>query len=435
MDDYKELIKLYREHYYLPDEGIIPLICAVIISNKMDGDAVWLMLVGAPSGGKSEIINTTLGVNVLSKPFVHQVSTLTSNAFLSGMVVNGKETSLLRRIGLAGVIAMKDFTSILSLGQDTQTAVIGQMREIYDGHLTKETGTGKKLEWGPNGKINLLGGVTEAIYMVEEKFGSLGPRWVNYVLKDQDPEITTRIAIKNEHHIKKVRQKMREAFGAYIEHMIDRVPKEPIELSEDYIDSIIRLCTFVSIARSPVTRNFRGEMVLSTSAEMPMRMTKQCTTLARTLTYMNKGDLTEALKGITYKVALDCIPKQRMIALSELSRHETLTTAGLASKIDYPTATVKMWLEDLNVRGICKRNKKNVGHGDSWEIVPKYRDIMVKFKGIEYIGGNLVGEGSSEDDSYEEEGFDPHADTDAAHQMQVEKESAEKKDDNDFGPF
>ncbi len=436
----QELTKLYQSLYHLPDDGIVPLVCAVIIANRLPGDPVWLMIVGPSSGGKSEIINTTLGVQYQNKPFVHQISTITANAFLSGAGGAGKETSVLKKIGMSGVIAMKDFTSILSLGIETQTAVMGQLREIYDGHLVKETGTGKKLEWGPNGKLNLIAGTTEAIYSVEEKFSALGPRWVNYILKDQDPRETTRIALKNENRIKEIRATTKEAFSEFIEWHLNNLPSEEIVLPEDISENLVDICSFVSTARSPVSRNYRGEMTLSISAEMPMRMTKECSSIAKAFYFMSGMKMEPELAKTVYKVALDCIPKQRMIALEALTRWRSITTAGLAAEINYPTATVRSWLEDLNVRGICRRTKgsssvtpasfgeKTGSRGDHWELNSYARQIMEKFRGITMVNGVLD---TDEDEDGEEVSlswmaeqsgsFDPHADTDLADKMKQTK--------------
>lgn len=410
----QDLIDYYQSVYYLPDDGIIPLVCATIISNKLSGDPVWLMIVGPSSGGKSELINTTLGVQVNGRQFVHQISTITANAFLSGAGGGGKETSVLKKIGLSGVIAMKDFTSILSLGQETQIAVMSQLREIYDGHLVKETGTGRKLEWGPGGKLNLIAGTTEAIYMVEEKFSTLGPRWINYVLKEQDPVRTAKAAMRNEHRITEIRKKTQGMFSEYIAQMISSIPAEEIVLPEQFQDDLIELCTFVSIARSPVNRNFRGEMIFSISPEMPMRMTKECSTLARTLFFMNEMKMDPNHEQIIFKVALDSIPKQRMLALESLTKYRTVTTSGLAASINYPTPTVRQWLEDLNVRKIIRRNvgSNSVVKGDTWQLEPGCRKVMEKYKGIKPLDDDLAS-----DDGlpapYDPE-FDPDANTNLA---------------------
>jgi hypothetical protein len=48
----QDLIKVYTKYFYMEDTSLIPLVCAGVLSNRMPGDAVWLMLIGGPSSGK-----------------------------------------------------------------------------------------------------------------------------------------------------------------------------------------------------------------------------------------------------------------------------------------------------------------------------------------------------------------------------------------------
>jgi len=391
-----ELTKLYKSVFYLEDDGIIPLVCAVIISNRADGDPVWLMLIGPSSGGKSEAINATMGLS-----FVHQISTLTSNTFLSGMTNNAQETSLLHEIG-SGVIAMKDFTTILSIPRETQAAIMGQLREVFDGHLTKRTGTGKKLEW--KGKINLLAGSTEKINLVEGMYAEMGTRWINYVLAPQDRKLTTQRALENNQYIHELRAKIQEGFTEYIDHMIQKLPETMPPLTKEVMDNIIEVADFSSEARSPVQRNFKGEMTFVLSSEMPMRLASQLKTLAHVFICMN--DLTNLRKDhelIIYKIALDSIPKVRRQALRVLAKYDKITTAGLASELNFPTSTARMWLEDLNARGMCKRSKQKRVGGDEWSIMDEHRFMMEKYDHIKHSKGGFL-EGASDYEEYEDIG-------------------------------
>lgn len=395
MKNIEQLMELYQKYFFLPDPGVVALACATIISNRMSGDPVWLMIVGASSGGKSEIINAMTGLT----GFVHPISTLTSNTFLSGMKSGGKETSLLKKIGPAGVLAMKDFTSILSLGPDTQVAVMGQLREIYDGSIVKETGTGDKLEW--HGKLNLIAGSTDAIYLVEGKFNEMGSRWITYTMKEQDREETTRRALNNDGKINEYRKEIADEFAKYNEYMISNIPSEPVILEDELLEDIIKLTNFSALARTPTNRNFRGEIMLSLSPELPMRLAKQCSMLARTFTYMNDMKPPTQFYHLIHQVAIDTIPKQKRLAIETLAGYDEVTTSGVATKLAYPTSTVRTWLEDLNVRNIVIR--KSGSGGDRWSLNKKHRPLIDKFFSVNFEGGLLEGEGGMDeiDDGYE----------------------------------
>ncbi len=393
MPNIDDLVNTYRSVYYLEDEGIIPLVAATVIANRLKGDPVWLMIVGPSSGGKSEIINMTLSV-----PFVHQISMLTTNTFLSGFNnANGNQSSLLLRIK-NGIITMKDFTTILSMGHDAQIEIMGQMREIYDGHLVKETGTGKRLEW--KGKISLIAGVTEKIYSAEQTFAQMGTRWITYVLKPQDRLKTTRRAIENIVDITAKRTVVREKFQEYIDAMVAGLPPsdQMPQISEDVITNIIELADFAALSRSSTERNYRGEMTMAISSEMPMRMASQIITLGSVFAYMSGGVLRPDHEKILYKLLVDCVPKGRYMILEKLTEHASATVGSLSSVLGYPATTIRTWLEDLSVRGLCAKSRgRFVGAGDSWRATAKTRRLISKYAGVNEGTDNLV----SEDAEYE----------------------------------
>lgn len=391
----QELIEKFQEVLYIEDTSIIPVVAATVLSNRIPGDPIWLMIVGPSSGGKSEIINAAIDVE-----FVHFVSTLTSNTFLSGMSSKegGAPTSLLHRIG-NGVIAMKDFTSIISMHYEAQKEVLAQMREIYDGHITKETGTGKNLTW--TGKINLIAGVTDKIYSVEDKFSEMGARWINFVFKDQDRKKTTHRAMSNHRSIKDLRKYLADAFSQYIQEAIATLPEQLPKIPNKLRDEIIELSDFVATARSPVERDYKGDMTLVHSPEMPARMASQFANLAMIFTVMDGGKLTKESRNIMYRIILDSIPKTRRMALRVLAQYDKVKTSGMASELGYPTPTARKWLEDLGVHKLIERDKQAGFAGFFWKIKPEYRDIMVKYEGVKYKGGDLEGD-DTEAGTYED---------------------------------
>lgn len=382
----EQVIEEYTKVFRLTDTNIIPLVCAVTIGTMIDGDPIWLMVISAPSAGKSEIINAVSGV-----PYVHQVSTLTENTFLSGMrAIEGKEPSLLHKIGNIGMITMKDYTSILTMRSDKRDIIISQMREIFDGHITKKTGNNQDREW--RGKLNFLGGVTDMIYLAEEASAGMGRRVLYYSLPELGSEeriLTAKIARQNTFDIKEKRKHISEVFKNYIMQTIDIVPPDLPPIDDDFSDEIIRLSDFVSTARTPTTRDFHGKMQMANQAELPMRISQQLHMIA-TVLHIMFGGIDETSKKIIYKICLDSIPSHKRLALRHLAAHKSVTKKGLAEKINYPTDTVGVWLEDLNVQKICTRNAEPGTIGpDKWSIREEYRELLIKFDGVKYTDDNL----------------------------------------------
>ena len=381
-----DLIEEYTKTFYLKDENVIPLMCAVAIGTKLPGDPIWLMLVGAPSSGKSELINALSDVD-----FIHQVSTLTENTFLSGMITSkSKETSLLHKIGPLGMIVMKDYTSILSMRSEKRDIIVSQMREIYDGHLVKKTGNGNDNEW--YGKMNFIGGVTEKIYIAEEETAGMGRRAMYYNMPEMetvDRYTITQKASENTFDIKEKRSYIAGLFKEYIENKLANTPEEMPVVPKDFKDSIIELSNFVTIARTATERDkYHGNMKLASSAEMPMRMSNQLTMLASILIYMY-GEVNETVKDIVTKMALDSIPQPKRLVLRELAKYDWVTSKGVAHQMNYPTSTVTEWLEDLNVMKLCDRVNETANSLDTWELREEYRPTMINFDKLTRREGGL----------------------------------------------
>lgn len=408
----QEINALYQETFYTKDNAVLPLMISIIVGSKLKSPPVWLYIVGPSSGGKSELITA------LSKvPFVTQISDLTPNTFLSGFSNNKKEASLLKQLGLNFVVVMKDFTTLLSKSQESQEAIIAQMREIYDGHMTKYTGTGQVLEWGPGGKGTFVMAATEGIYSVQEKFSDMGTRAINYVLLPQHRKETTRRALTNTHKTDANREKIQNVVRDFVEEKILALPAYLPDLPEDIVNQIIDVADFAAICRSVVKRDYRGEKSLALSAEMPMRMAKQLLAIGQQLNYIYDGNMPKEAVEAIFKTGFDSIPKQRRIILEVLSKYDRVNVTGVADKINYNPQRSREWIEDLNMFGVTRRIR--AGRKEYWELKPEYKEIMKKYFKIEHEGEMLegadevgyVGAGNYQDVSYDDQ--QENADMDA----------------------
>lgn len=394
-----QIIAKYQEVYYIEDTSAIALVCAVVLSSKTAGDPIWLMLVGASSSGKTEMLNAISGA-----VDVHEIAMLTTNTFLSGMKPSkGKETSLLLKINRNSILLHRDFTTILSMNKDDQQALMAQLRQVYDGNFVKDTGTGDSLVW--KGKITLLAAVTEKIHVLESKFSGMGTRAIQYTLPAQDRMATTRRAAKIAKNIKASREEIKSYFNGYLNEMMPIVMAAQFEVPVEISENILKVCDVAAVARSPVERDFRGRMELVLSPEMPMRMSNQLHQLGATFMAMEGGVLKKEHEAILYKIAFDSIPKGRRLALRELAAHSYITSKACAIALNYETERVRMWLEELNVLGICTREIKGKGNeGDKWSLKEEYKEIVGLFDKIKNTGEALETADADAEDTMDEWG-------------------------------
>ena len=139
---WKLLVEQISSWHFKPDLQAVQIILAFEASYQISTeDHLWLHLVGPSSSGK-----TSLGIAMLDNLFGdhHQLGEITPNTFLSGLTrgkQKGKMNSFLHQIGDRGLIYAPDFTNFLSNDHLTIGKVAGQLREIYDGKMTKRAGS------------------------------------------------------------------------------------------------------------------------------------------------------------------------------------------------------------------------------------------------------------------------------------------------------
>jgi hypothetical protein len=393
---FQELKEEYKKVFYLEDDGVLDVAFATVLSTYINGDPIWTMIVGASSGGKSEV------VNLFSKlDWVWPISDITENTLLSGAYA--ENASLLDQIGPIGCIVMKDFTSVLSMRQEKKTAIIAQFREMYDGDLEKKTGSGNNPSW--HGKMTFLAGVTDAIYTEDQNSGVMGQRAIHYVLPNQDRITTTRAARKNRRsgNIKALRERLQDLTVEYIEDMKAKLPNGIPEVDEKVSEEIIHLAEMATRARTGITRNYRGEIQMVTSIEMPMRVSEQIHAIAGMFVFMNGGEpMTLEQRKIIYKICIDCIPKNRREALMKLVEYWSVGTQALARAQGWDIETARVALQDLNVLGMVERKAAGIGTDDLWGLSDEYRKLLSQYLDIKEKHADLLL--TTEDD--EEESVD-----------------------------
>lgn len=388
---YQKVDKAFNDVYLIVDPFVVKLIIAMVVSHRLPCDPVWCFIVGSSGAGKTEFVNS-----IQDTKNVYPLSTLTSKTFVSGMKRNDKEPSLLFRIG-SGIIVLEDFTTITSENREELGAIMGQLRAIYGGRFSKAFGTGETMEW--EGKITLLCGATYAIHSIREQYAAMGERFLIYNLIQPDRIEAARRAMSNQGKgdLQARRKEISQIVGNYLDNELI-IPETIPQLDNALTEELLELAELATRARSAVERDWRSpnkDITAAYDPEMPTRFAGQLQTIAQSLMVVNQncgmpeGTLTEEDHHILYKMTLDSINSNKRKVLQELARYDVIETAGLATKMKFPTSTTRRWLEDLNALKIVERQKGGGRSGDKWEMKPKYRQIIQKFEKISALTGEL----------------------------------------------
>ena len=370
--DFQTLEKIISKWLLIQDKGIIKVLAASIIANKLKTDPVWLFIVAASGGTKTELIR---GLNKIDG--IYPISDLTPQTFLSGEKGH-KNASLLLRLPLEDtILTYKDFTTCLTMHRDKRHAILSQLREIYDGYYRKEFGTGETKTW--EGKMGFIAGVTSVIDNHQSIFQVLGERFVQYRPSQPNTIALAKKAMANSGGEKVMREEIQNAFANFVAGV--EIPQEIPAISEELKDRIAHLAAFCVRARSGVIRDSFSsrEIELIPDSELPTRLAKQFITLSSALVLI--GDTPEENYELIFKIGMDTLPQKRKRTLETLiGATKELETVDVAMEIGYPTNTTRRILEDLHGLGLVKRQHEGKGYADRWLISDYTKELLEKAK-------------------------------------------------------
>lgn len=357
----------FRRWLHMPDPGALLVTLATVAANRAEGDPLWLLLIGPPGGGKTEILNP-----LARQPDCHMAATVTEAALLSGTPKREKASDakggLLREIGSFGIVVLKDFTSILSMHRDARAAVLAALREIYDGAWTRHVGTdgGRALSWA--GKVGLIAGCTPVIDSHHAVIGSMGERFMFFRLPATDADKQAARALAHVGH----EAAMREGLAGAVADVLAAADREALTRPADQTTAarLIAIATLAVRCRSSVERDGRTrEVELVPEPEAPARLALVLLRLLNGLRAIGVGETTAW--RLVAKAALDSMPALRLRVLEHLvARGKPASTREVADAVEHPTTTARRALEDLAAHGVLRRLAQEAGKADLWEPTP-----------------------------------------------------------------
>lgn len=273
--------------------GMVDIMLATVVANSLKiADPVWITLIGASSGGKSQIIRPFA---IANSDFIYQLDDLTPNTLLSGQL--GYKHSLLGRIGPHGMLSMDDLTVLFSKNSEARGEILSQFRMLYDGRFSKSSGNRKEeIVWPEEGRghLGMIAGSTPSIYRYFNEVADMGERFISYRMKDIDVEKATDFVMQHNLSSSEMNELVADAYTEYMQTVLPQVKQ--YELPQSVKDKIRVVSPLVTLMRTPVSIDeFNGGYVDEFPIpEMPFRVMKQLTTIAKALYSMHKVENPEA---------------------------------------------------------------------------------------------------------------------------------------------
>ncbi len=314
-------------------------------------------------------------VSALAGAGAHVTSTVTSEgALLSATskkdAAKDPTGGLLRKIGSAGVLVIKDLTSILSMNRDTRASVLAALREVYDGRWERNVGTdgGRTLTW--EGRIVLIGAVTTAYDSAHGVIAAMGDR---FALVRVDSHLgrmdSGRQALRNVGHEEQMRAELSDAACA----VLSGLDPDRADLSEDTRDVLLAAADLVTLSRTAVERDQRGDVLEAHAPEAPTRFTKMLGQLVRGSQALG---LDHGL-DIALRVAGDSVPPVHLLVLGDVLANPSIRTTEVTKRLQRPRTSVDRTLQELHLLGLVIVEEVGDGQGWGYSLAPEVdRDAL-----------------------------------------------------------
>jgi hypothetical protein len=347
------------------DLGALNAVLCTAAARRLSGDPPWLLVVGGSGAAKTETIAPLAAAGAVT------ISTISGEAaLLSGTPAKSRAKKatggLLRAIGADGLLVVKDFTSILSMNRDTRALVLAALREIYDGHWSRNVGTdgGATLTW--KGRLVLVGACTTAWDSAYQVVSTMGDRFALVRLRSDDGNRRQAglQAMANVGEERKMRSALAEATRKLLEPLAALGAEPEPGPSKAEMEALLGLADLVTRARTPVERDYQGSPAFAHALEMPTRFAKQLVQLARGGLLLGLGH--DTALGVAARCCRDTMPPLRRIVLADVADHPDSSTADVVKRVQIPRNTVDRTLQELQLLGLLEVDHAEYGDRVRW---------------------------------------------------------------------
>lgn len=356
----RRVVDAARVYQHLPDPTHLIAALAVAATVNDNDEPVWLMLVAAPSSGKTE---TTRALEDLADARLDDVTAPGLLSWKTGK--DARPTGVFAKIGSgSSLVTFGDLSSLLATsdrgGRDT---VFSMLRSAYDGYVVRSLGSAPApLEW--RGRLTVVAAVTGVIDQYASHNDALGPRWLSVRMPEAGTAARRKAAkLSRRGGLNEARRSLRDAATATVMRARANLPAELDDVIEDAIEDAALVTCW---GRAAVPRHGYGQREIdgAPTIEEPPRLIRQLRGLARGLVAL--GLDTDGVCAVIRRVAVDSMPSTRRAVLAVLSDGELLTTSAVGRSARLHRHVARRQLEELEAIGVVEatREGEEPGEGD-----------------------------------------------------------------------
>lgn len=366
---FDQLMSIYKEDLLVTDsfEDCMAVVLAIHLSVKLEGEPLWIYLVGAPSSGKSTICELLCADE-------HHTRALSK---FTGLVSGSRQGQHLIPFLQNKAVVIKDGTLLLESTPQQLANVYGELRDIFDGSLEAKYRNGVSASFN-NITFGMIIGITERIYALN--MAALGERFLHCRLETTRETETQRnaaairrilsgcklsVAEGNDEGDSRSFPKQRQHTAGFINHLHSRLTNEDI-IKPSFTDEdcllIQALADVVACSRASAPRKHdREEITYDSRPEASTRLCKLFTKLALCLCYVyGTSKISDKVKRRLIKVALDTAHGRQFEILKAVClSQQGLNRQAVAVSTNVPLETLTRKIEDLKSMHVICQDKEN----------------------------------------------------------------------------
>lgn len=372
---FAELCKDYANalHFTETMREALAVSFAVVISTDLQGDQLWLRLIGPPGSGKTTIAEALSA----SKDYTFPVSLQTGfhSGYVGGGKSKGKDASLIPQMNGKCCIIKDGDTLLNAPNRDT---ILSEMRDFYDG-VSRAKYRNRVSRTYEGLRITFMICGTDEMRALNRSF--LGERFLDCeILGDEDRRpyldaaarnayatVTagfkkkTDEAPDNEAHGSKMLLLKRATLGflQYLKAQLAEGNIEPPALPADMEDKLKSLGQLLSFMRAKVRREGEG-LAYRPRAELATRLVSQMVKLAVCVgVVLGKDTIDEEVLKMVRRVGLSTAEGFQMEITRLLQRHPNgLSADQIALSLNLSKTSVQRYLDDMRELRILHRVKR-----------------------------------------------------------------------------
>jgi hypothetical protein len=169
-----------------------------------------------------------------------------------------------------------------------------------------------------------------------------------------------RQALQNVGSEVQMRAELAEAVGEVLAH----IEPERAELTDDDVEVLLRVANLVTLARTAVERDSRGEVIDAHAPEAPTRFAKMLGQIVRGSLAVGLAH-DDALR-LACRIGHDSMPPLRLAVLVDVHTHPLSAVPDVRRRLQKPRNTIDRTLQELHLLGLVHLDETPNGVGILW---------------------------------------------------------------------